>query len=188
MRWHNPREAIAVYDGALGLLREIKDNVKARRDTALVLANSSYALRRLKRSPEALRRLDEALAILTATKDYPADRLSLDSDLYPVLMARADHQADEGHLAAAIEGYNDLLAKVIRTKPDIEHVLKDANDLSLLWESLARLHRTAGAEKEATAVDAQRTALWQHWNRTLPNNPFVARRLASPDRGPSARP
>ena len=58
LRWREPEEAIAVYDMALVRLGEIKNNVKARRDTALILANSSYALRRLNRSAEAKRRLE----------------------------------------------------------------------------------------------------------------------------------
>jgi hypothetical protein len=54
--------------------------VKARRDKALVLANSSYALRRLNRTAEA-RRVDDALLILKGTKDYPSDRIALDIEV-----------------------------------------------------------------------------------------------------------
>jgi hypothetical protein len=41
LRWRDAGEALAVYDVAIGRLDEITDNVKARRDKALVLANSS---------------------------------------------------------------------------------------------------------------------------------------------------
>ena len=49
LRWREPEEALAVYDIALGRLREVSNNLMTRRDTALLLANSSYALRRLNR-------------------------------------------------------------------------------------------------------------------------------------------
>ena len=63
--------------------------------------------------------------------------------------------------------------------PDIENNLRDANALSLLYESLASAHRRAGARGEAAATDARRRALWQHWDTRLPGNAFVARRLAT---------
>ena len=61
--------------------------------------------------------------------------------------------------------------------PDIEHDLRDANSLSLLYSDFARLHRDAGGPAEADALDARRLALWQHWNKTHPDNPFVMRQL-----------
>jgi tetratricopeptide (TPR) repeat protein len=180
LRWQDPREALAVYDIALGRLREIKDNVKARRDTALVLASSAYALRRLNRAREAQQRIDEALTILTATSDHPADRITFDSALYNVLLALADHRADTGQVPSAVASYTDLLAKVMHTGTDVENDLRNANTLSLLYDSLARAHRLAGAEEAAAGVEAKRRALWQDWDRKLPDNAFVARRLATP--------
>jgi tetratricopeptide (TPR) repeat protein len=90
LRWRQPAEALALYEVALVRLDEIKNNLKARRDKALVLANSSYALRRLNRAADARTRLDQALVILGETKDYPAERITLDSELCSVLQARAD--------------------------------------------------------------------------------------------------
>ena len=136
-----------------------------------------YALRRLGRQADGRRRVDEALAILQETRDYPADRVSLDSPLYSVLQARADQDAAEGRLAGAVRQYTDLLAKVMAARPDIEHDLRDANSLSLLYRDFARLYRDAGGSAEADALDARRLALWQQWNRTHPDNPFVLRQL-----------
>ena len=62
--------------------------------------------------------------------------------------------------------------------PDVEHDLRDANSLSLLYRDFARVHRDAGGPGEADALDARRLALWQQWNKTLPDNPFVLRQLS----------
>ena len=177
LRWRDPAAAVAVYDVALARLAEVRNNVAARRDRALVLANSSYAQRRAGRHADGRKRVDEALAILQETRDYPADRVSLDSPLYSVLQARADQDAAEGRLADAVRQYTELLAKVEAGTPDIEHDLRGANSLSWLYRDFARLCRDAGRSVEADALDARRLALWQQWNRTHPNNPFVLRQL-----------
>jgi hypothetical protein len=179
LRWHAPQEAAAVYDVTLARLAETRDNVRTRRDRALVLANSSYALRRLNQIAEARRRIDDALALLAATKDYPSDRIALDSEVYPVLHARADQRADEGHVEDAVQQYEQLLEKVMAAGPDIEHDLRTAYDLSLLYEDLARLYRASGASDRADATTAKRQAIWEQWNQTHPNNAFVRRQLAA---------
>ena len=122
-----------MYDIALARLAETRDNVRTRRDRALVLANSSYALRRLNRIGLARGRVDDALTLLEGTKDYPSDRIALDSELYAVLHARADQHADEGHGQEAIQQYEQLLDKVMAAGPDVEHDLRDAYALSLLY-------------------------------------------------------
>ena len=188
LRWRDPAAALAVYDVALARLAEVRNNVGARRDRALVLANSSYAQRRVGRQADGRRRVDEALAILQETRDAPADRVSLDSPLYSVLQARADQDAAEGRLADAVRQYTDLLAKVMAAGPDIEHDLRDANSLSLLYRDFARLHRDAGGSAEADALDARRLALWQQWNRTHPDNPFVRRQLTDAGAKPTSSP
>jgi tetratricopeptide (TPR) repeat protein len=179
LRWYKPAEALAVYDTALGRLTEIKNNIKARRDTAVILAGSSYALRRLDRPSEAAERLDRAITILKETKDYPAERVVLDTDLYTVLKGVADHHADAGQAALAITEHESLVEKVLAAGPDVENDLRDTNQLSLLFDDLARLYRKAGSSEKAAAIEARRLALWQHWDRKLPNNPFVLRRLAA---------
>ena len=179
LRWHDPQAALAIYDVALGRLGEIENNVRARRDSALVLAGSAYALRRLDRVSEARGRIERALAILTDTKDYPARKMAFDDASFSVLRARADQLADEGELPEAIAEYRTLLMQVSQATSDVDHDLRDANSLALLCEDLARLYRAAGDVDQATALDARRLALWQHWDRTLPGNPFVQRRLAA---------
>jgi serine/threonine-protein kinase len=179
LRWRAPADAIAVYDVALARLAEIRNNVKARRDRAQILASSSYALRRLERPAEAKQRIDEALTILTETKDHPADRLSLDSELCSVLQAMADHLADEGRVSEAIGQYERLLEKVMAARPDIDHDLREAYNLSLLYRDQARLHRVAGAADNAAAIEAKRLEIWKRWSEKLPDNAFVLAQLAS---------
>ena len=181
LRWRNAAEAIDVYDIALVRLGETRQGVPARRDRALVLANSSYALQRAGRAAEGRRRVDEALAILEETKDYPSDRVTLDSVAFAVLNALADQRADEGYVADAIQQYEQLLDMVMAAKPDVDHDLRDAYSLSLLYRGLARLHRAAGRRQEAEQLDAKIRTLWRGWNQSQPNNPFVLRQLAAGD-------
>ena len=179
LRWHDPLQAMAVYDVALVRLGEIRDNVKARRDRALVLANSSYALRLLGRTAEARRRVDESIAILADIGDYPADRVPPDSELLPVLQAQADQRAHEGGIAEALARYQELLQKVMAAGPDTASDLREAYSVSLLYEDLARLQRTSGHDAAAVVTDASRAALWRHWQQRHPENPFVLRQMAA---------
>ncbi|HUE84736.1 MAG TPA: protein kinase [Vicinamibacterales bacterium] len=179
LRWRAPEEAIAVYDAALARLAEIRDNLKARRDRALILANSSYALRRVDRTAEAKTRVDEALAILKETKDHPSDRIPLDSELRSVLQAQADLSAHEGQVGEAIQNYEQLIGMVMQARPDLENDLREAYSFSLLQQDLTRLYRSAGAFDKADTADAKRLALWTGWNDKLPNNPFVLQQLAA---------
>jgi tetratricopeptide (TPR) repeat protein len=132
----------------------------------------------LNRAGEAQRRLEDAVSILKETRDYPSEQIALDSVLCAVLVALADHHADEGRLTEAIGEYQQLLERVMTAKPDIDHDLRDAYSLSLLYQSLGELQQRAGASQAADAIGARRVALWNEWNRKLPNNPFVLRRLA----------
>ena len=136
LRWRDPEAAVAVYDVALARLgrdsqqRESPPGPRAHPGALVLRASSSRAGR------EAKRRVDEALTILTETKDYPSDRIGLDSELYSVLQALADHHADEGRLREAIQHYDQLLERVMAATPDVENDLRDANNLSLLYRGL----------------------------------------------------
>jgi tetratricopeptide (TPR) repeat protein len=177
LRWRQPQEALAVYDVGLRRLSEIRNNVRAQRDKALILANSSYALRNLKRHGESERRVNEALAILTETKDYPAARVALDGPLFAVLQASADHHAATGDPSRSLREYEALLEKVLASQPDVQNDLREAYGLSLMYENLAERQRALGATTQADDSDAKRLALWKHWNGKLPQNPFVLRQL-----------
>ena len=129
LRWTAPHDALAVYHIAIGRLREVPNNIKARRDEALALAGSSYPLRALGRIDEAGARVDRALAILAATKDYPAEAVPIEGEAAAVLRAAADHRAARGERDAAIREFETLIAKVRAAHSDIDADLQNAYSL-----------------------------------------------------------
>ena len=181
LRRDDPRRALAMYDAALGRLAEIPANLKARRDRALTLAESSYALRSLHREPEARHRIDEALRILSDVKDLPADRIAVDSAAFSVLRAQANDLEDAGDVHEAVRLSRQLLDKVERSAPQAEADLRNAAAISLLFRDLARQSARAGDAAGANAIAGRRRSLWQAWDRKLPGNAFVARQLAQRD-------
>jgi serine/threonine protein kinase len=177
LRHSDPQRALATYDVALNRLAEIPNNLKARRDRALTLAESSYALRHLHRLPEARQRITAALTILTETKDLPADRIGLDTPANAVLRAQADDLDEQGSPLKALESSKQLLDKVMRAGPSPETDLRDAAALSLLYRNLARFYVRAGDTAGADSIDARRLDLWRQWEHKLPRNPFVLLQL-----------
>jgi tetratricopeptide (TPR) repeat protein len=177
LRHRDPQRALAVYDLSVRRLGEIRNSLATRRDQALVLANSSYALRSLHRPAEAKNRIEAALGILTETKDYPADRVPLDSEAYIALCALADNEAEQGNHRRAAEIYGQLLAKVMAGNPEPLTDLRDAPRMSHLYEALAGLYRRTANAAQAQDMRARRLELWQHWESQLPNNAFVHRQL-----------
>ena len=149
------------------------------RKRALLLANSSGALLRLHRYREARQRTLESLANLRQTNDYPAEKLSLDSEAYVALSAWAEYQAATGALSSAVDGDERLLSLIMAAKPATDTDLRDAPRLSRLYESLAEFDRRAGDAVRAQEMDSRRLALWEAWDRKLPGNPFIRRQLGA---------
>ncbi len=174
----DPQRALEVYDLGIRRLREVQNNLTARRNLATLLANSSYPLRRLSRGSEARKRMEQALAILKETKDYPASRIMLDSEICIVLAAQADDYGETGDPGQAIDIYEALLNKIAVSKPNPINDLTDAARMSRLYEAVADLYRQVHSGK-VERIDAQRRALWNSWNAKLPNNPFVLRQVAA---------
>ena len=179
LRHTDAARAIAVYDLVRAASAELKNNPRARRNEAAALAASTYPLRDLGRSVEAGQRLDEAFRILAELKRYPASSVELWSEPDQALRALAEQQALTGHLAQGIDTYRQLLDKIMASKPEPETNLEDAADLSNLYRAMARLHQKAQQIEAATALQERRAELWRHWNRKLPNNPFVRRQLVN---------
>jgi serine/threonine protein kinase len=177
LREENPRRALEIYDLGIHRLEEMHNSLKARRDRAQLLANSSYPLRRLHRIPESKARIAEALAILKDTKDYPADQIRLGSYAYMAVCALADHAAETGDLRRAMTIYQELLGKILASRPRPETLLTDAVSMSRVYTVIARLGQRAARHDLASAMESQRLKLWQHWNSKLPNNNFVRHQL-----------
>ena len=185
LRHSDPKRALAVYDLVIRRLGEVRNDVRSRRDQAVTLANSSYALRRLYRATEAKQRIHAALDILKETKDYPTEQVKLDSEIFTVTCALADYEADGGDPHRALEIYEQLLDKVIAGKPEPLTDLRDAPKMSRLYEALTFLYRRTGDTAKMQIMVAQRLELWRQWDGKLPNNAFVRRQLEAVSLAPS---
>jgi hypothetical protein len=93
------------------------------------------------------------------------------------LRALAEYEAGSGNVRRAIEIYQQLLGQVMASQPKAQSDLAHATSLSHLYADLAALHRRAGQDAAGMAIEARRLELWRHWERKLPNNPFVLRQI-----------
>ena len=177
LRDRDPRRALAVYDVGIGRLGETPKNLRARRDRAALLAQSSYPLRSLHRRSEAKARIDAALTILKETKEYPAERIRPASPVYTAVCAFADHEAATGHNRAALQLYEQLLDKVMATRPDPLGDLRDTPKIARIYAALAVLYRRSGNTAAADVMNAKRVELWRHWQQELPRSSYIRRQL-----------
>jgi serine/threonine protein kinase len=177
LRHSNLKRALEIYDRALVRIREVPNDVAARRTEALLLAGSSYAARWIHHDKDAKDRIDAAFRRLNETKDYPAESISASSEADTAMRALADHYAETGQPEQALKIYQELFRKVIASNPDPQNDLLNSVYVSRLHASLAMLLRRMGRGDEAVALEGGRLELWRHWNHKLPNNPFVLRQL-----------
>jgi serine/threonine protein kinase len=177
LRDRDSERALRIYDHALRRLGEIKNNPRARRGEAGLLAGSSYALRGLHRPGEAKNRIDAAFQLLRETKDYPAASIDTDSEVEPALRALGDHYAAMGQPLRAAEVYQELLDKILASKPDSGNDLRRAAKLSRIYEALATLRRRNHQYEPAEAVSTMRRDLWRQWARKLPSSTYIHRQL-----------
>jgi len=136
-------------------------------------------LRRLGRNAEAVKRLDSAFARLGRLKLYPAEEIQPGAETDATLCALADLEAERGRVSHSIEIYEELLRKVLATRPKPDTNLADAVDMSRLYGALAGLRRRAGQNDFATAAETQRLELWRRWDIRLTRNAFVKRQLSA---------
>jgi tetratricopeptide (TPR) repeat protein/predicted Ser/Thr protein kinase len=189
LRHSNPKQALEVYDHSLVRIREVPNDVAARRAETLLLAGSSYAARLMHHEKDAKVRIDAAFRLLSETKDYPADSIPAGSEADTAMRALADHYAETGQPEQALEIYQELFQKLIASNPDPQNDLLNAVYVSGLHTSLAMLLRRTGRGAQAGPLEADRLELWRYWNRKLPNNPFVLRQLEAASANPeSAQP
>jgi serine/threonine protein kinase len=175
----DPARALAVYDLGIQRLGEMRNSLKARRDHAQLLANSSYPLRRLHRGAESKARIDAAFDILKELKDYPADRIPLGSYDYAIICALADHEADSGSPGRALQIYDDLLRRVVATAPKPQEILADAVTLSHVYKTMAELARRVGQYERACTLEEQCVDIWRNWDAKLPKNSYVRGQLTA---------
>jgi len=179
LRRPNPRAALEVYDHSLTRVREVRDDVVARRLEVLLLAGSSYAARWMHREGDAKARIAAAFRLLASTGDYPATVLKPGSEADAALRALADDDAETGRLDRAIQTYRELRRALLASHPGPRNDLVNAVSLTRLDLSLAALLRRAGGADEAAVLEVGNRETWREWDRQLPHNPFVLRELAS---------
>ena len=179
LRRTNPQRALEVYDHSLIRIREVPNDVAARRLEALLLAGSSYAARWTHRESDARARIEAAFRLLRDTGDYPAAVLRPGSEADIAVRALADHEAETGRVDEAIRSYQELRRALLASNSDARSDLVTAVSMTALDASLARLLRRSGAAAQAAALDGGNREVWQRWNRQLPDNPFVLRQLAA---------
>jgi tetratricopeptide (TPR) repeat protein len=175
LRHQDPRKALAVYDHALARLREIKPNASSQLAEADLLAGSSYAARWIGRGEDARGRIKNAFLPLRDLHVYPTDKVEPMSEVDDALQAQADDYAETGQIVKAIGAYQELLAKLMAWKPDLEDDLRDATCIARTWTGLAILLRRVGRVNEATQLEKQRAGLFSHWKTKLPNGDFLIR-------------
>jgi tetratricopeptide (TPR) repeat protein len=187
LRHSDAERALAVYDHTLHHLAEIGGNAVLRRFEVDALSGSTYPLRRLGRVAEAHQRLNGAFDRLAQLKLYPAKKVTPGSVAFKALRALADFEGDNGNLPRATEIYNGLIEQVAAAGNDPENFLEDAVDLGNLYGAMHDLHRRSGRADLADASARRSLELWQHWDRKLPGNPFVAKQLAEARSRPQLR-
>lgn len=174
----HPEESLAIFDAGIARLREVKNNLRARRAEAYALAESSYPLRRLHRLPEARQRIGAAFDLLRQTNDYPAQTIRPDSEVVVALRAQADYESQAGDRRHAADIYERLFDAMMSAKPDPLGDLSDASKVSMMYFYMAGVYRRAGDARKADEMDARRLQLWRHWDGKLPNNSYVGRQLS----------
>ena len=178
LRVDSPQKALAVYQTSLLRLQEIHDNTEARRGEVVMLAGSAYALRRLGRTEEAGRQIEVAFQVLRNLGQYPCDIASPpNATVETALHALADHLAETGQLERAAEVFQDLLARVERSRPDPGNNLRHAATLSQIYGSLSAVYARVRNGEGAEALSARRVALWRDWDRKLPKTRLIERQL-----------
>ena len=174
-----PASALAIYDQYLLRLREVRDSLNRQLNEAWCLAASSHVLLRLRRLPEAKQRIDAAFVRLREAGRYPAEQVEIKGAPEQSIRAMAEYQEALGQWERAAATYQELLDKVMASKPEPRNDLVHANVLSGLYTALASLYRRTGRTAKAEALETSRLELWQYWDRKIPNNSFIRRQLAA---------
>ncbi len=182
LRYQHPVEALRVYDLALGALREVPASIPVKRKQAMILADSSYALRLLGRGQEARQRIATALKTLQETKDYPSEKLTLGGESYVVERAQADAEAADGSPQKAVALYEHLMQAVIAGDSAASVDFRNAPAMSSLYEAMSKAYHRAGNTVLERDAAERRIRLWREWDQKLPENAYIRSQLAAASR------
>ena len=174
-----PARALAIYDQYLSRLREVRDGLNRQLNEAACLAASSRVLLRLHRLPEAKQRIDAAFVRLREAGQYPAEQVDIKGVAEQTIRAMAEYQQALGQWERAAATYQELLDRVMASKPEPRNDLAHANILTRLYAALSNLYRRTGRPDKAEALETSRLELWQYWDRKIPNNSLIRRQLAA---------
>jgi hypothetical protein len=94
------------------------------------------------------------------------------------LHARGSYEEATGEVTLARQTYEELLGLFIASNAEPEADLGHAERMSRVYVSLTALYRHSGETVRAESMERRTQELWRHWDRKLPNNPFVRRQLA----------
>ncbi len=173
----DPPRAPAVFEHALLRLREIRNNVKARREEIRMLSHYSYALWGLGRNADAANAIAASFQLLRATGDYPAQRFKLGGEGAETTSAQADYLAATGEPQRALEIYRELTAGILASDQHVGDDLVQANTFSRMCAAMSQLARRTGHAAEAKELDQRRRELWQGWAGRIPASAFVKKQL-----------
>jgi serine/threonine protein kinase len=174
LRDGDPAQALRIYDLGIRRLEEAGDGGNAPRERAVLLAKSSYPLRRLSRVAEARLRIDEAFAILKEKGSWPAKKIRPGSEAWTAMSARADFEAQVEGRQRAAQTWEKLLDAVDAGGNAALSDLRDAPNLSRMYAAIEDLESDPAT---AATAGVRRIELWTHWRQELPRSVFVRRQL-----------
>lgn len=176
LQQYDPGRAVAIYDEAIQRIVE-NSSEDARRYEVLVVAGSSYALRRLGRRAEAGNRVERAIDLLRQLKEYPADRIELGTEVEIALRAWADHLDETGRTERALGVYDEIRQKARFSGGEPNTNLPLADVYANLLGRIAAIEHRLKHVSQAESARAEVIAIWQAWNQKLPANSFIQRRM-----------
>jgi serine/threonine protein kinase len=176
LRNQDATRSLASYDEAIGLLRGMTAKSFSRDvPLVIVLAESTFPLRRLRREIEARQRLQQARQIAEVYRNvaWPASALCNEA----ISRAEADWALAAGRPLDAVAQHRAWLDLGESGKPSVAD--QAANDLSSAFMLIRRYRlladtlRAAGQETQAAQADSERRKIVESWKKKLAGNQSV---------------
>ncbi|HUR36126.1 MAG TPA: protein kinase [Vicinamibacterales bacterium] len=174
LQHRSSQAGLRLFDAALAPLRATW-NQRAKQEAASLLAASSYPLRALGRTDEALARLDQAIAVLKETGQIDDDAIEPFGEVETTLLALGSHYLETGHPSGALEVLTRLADRLDGSRLDPDADLRDAASLSRTWAAIENACRATGDVRGADVWHARRRRVWEQWMERRPDNVFVRR-------------